>query len=82
MTLFRNGVECSWVVPRWAVDVTEVIYYQARSQEFQREKPEFYLGTFLGKYTAQTTYHSPQTRVHSPEPNYTYHTSDSSGGSG
>jgi len=23
----RNGIECSWVVPRWAVDVTEVIYY-------------------------------------------------------
>jgi len=23
----RNGVECNWVVPRWAVNVTEVIYY-------------------------------------------------------
>ena len=27
MTLHRNGVEWSWVVPRWAVDVTDVIYY-------------------------------------------------------
>jgi len=23
----RNGVECSWIVPRWAMDVAEVIYY-------------------------------------------------------
>jgi len=33
MTLTRNGVECSWVVPRWAVDVTEVIHGQMEDKK-------------------------------------------------
>jgi len=40
MTLPHNGLECSWVVPRWAVDITEVIHY-IRSQMEDKKPNDF-----------------------------------------